>query len=110
MLGTAVYMMMMSTRAELNVVEWILVRSQLSIYGGWLTAATILNVVLSLKYFGVEDPNIPYLSEEQLSVGLLWVALVIYNIASYIELNPLFGGIFLWVVYTIRSKVMSEKP
>lgn len=110
MLATAVYMMMVSTRASLNGWEWVFVRSQLSIYGGWLTAASILNVVLMLKFFGVQDPNLTWLDEEQLSVGLLWIAFGIYNLASYIELNPVFGAIFLWVVFTIRNKLMEEKP
>ena len=110
MLATAVYMMMVSTRSEVNGWEWVFVRSQLSIYSGWLTAASILNVVLMLKFFGVEDPDLTWLDEEQLSVGLLWIALGIYNLASYIELNPLFGAIFLWVIFTIRNKVMDERP
>ena len=64
MLATAVYMMMVATRAELNGWEWVFMRSQFSIYGGWLTAATILNVVLTLKFFEVEDPNLTWLDEE----------------------------------------------
>lgn len=110
MLATALYMMMVSTRAEINGWDWVFVRSWLSIYSGWLTAATILNVVLMLKFFGVEDPDLTWLNEEQLSIGLLWVALVIYNLAAYIELNPLFGGIFLWVIFTIRNETLTERP
>ena len=64
MLATAVYQMMVATRSELNGWEWVLVRSQLSIYGGWLTAASILNVVLMLKFFGVADPDLTWLGEE----------------------------------------------
>ena len=33
------------------------------------------------------------------------MALAIYNLASYIELNPLYGSVFIWVVVAIRSNI-----
>lgn len=108
-LGTNLYMMMMSTRAEVNVTEWISIRGGFSIYSGWVTAATILNVTYMLKSFGLADPDIPWLDEEQITIGILWVAFAIYNVATYVERNPLYGAVFIWVITAIRNNVMENK-
>lgn len=39
-------------------------RGGLSIYSGWVTAATILNASYMFKAYGVADPDIPYFDEE----------------------------------------------
>jgi len=44
MLANTLFMMMKSTRAEVNVVEWISIRFGFSIYAGWLTVANILSI------------------------------------------------------------------
>jgi hypothetical protein len=51
MLATNVYIMMVSTRTNVNVTEWIGLRAGFGIYSGWVTAATILNATFLLKYF-----------------------------------------------------------
>ena len=33
---------------------------------------------------------------------------MIYNVASYIELNPLFGAVFIWVIVAVRDDVIKE--
>jgi len=103
------YMLLMSQKANVNWVEWISIRAQFSINSGWVTAATILNVSLMLKAMGLAAPNIPSEYEEYMTVGVLWVALVIYNSASYVERNPLYGSIFIWVLLAIRSEILTNK-
>ena len=109
MLATAVYMMMVSTRQVVNWWEAVFIRGGMTIYSGWLTTATILNIVIALKFLGVKDPDIP-ITEEITSIILLYVAAIIYNLASYIELNPLYGAVFIWVVYAIRNEILELKP
>lgn len=110
MLATNIYIMMVSDRTSVNVTEWISLRGGFSIYSGWVTAATILNFTFMLKQFGVADPDIPWVDEEQITIGILFVALAIYNLASYIELNPLYGTVFIWVVMAIRSNIVNYHP
>ena len=108
MLASNLYIIWLSNRTSVNVTEWISLRGGFSIYSGWVTAATILNVAFMLKYFGVADPNIPSFDEEQITIGVLFVALAIYNLASYVELNPLFGSVFIWVLVAIRANVVDK--
>jgi hypothetical protein len=49
--------MMISTKAKLSVTEIIGFRCAFSIYAGWLTAATILNISIVLKDLGKSDSN-----------------------------------------------------
>jgi len=59
---------------------------------------------------GVGDPDIPFgLDEEQLTIGVLWTAFTIYNVAAFAERNPLFGGVFIWVILAIRNNVETNK-
>ena len=99
---------MICTRSKVNTIEWISLRCGFTIYAGWVTAATILNVTYMLKSFGVADPNIP-IDEETTAVIILWIALVIYNVATYLERNPLFGGIFIWVIFAIHHNIVNNK-
>ena len=77
-------------------------------YAGWVTVATILNTTLLLKSFGVADPNIP-IDEETSTCIILWVALIIYNVATYLERNPLFGGIYIWAIFAIHHNIVNNK-
>ena len=108
MLVTAIYMMMVSTRAEVNGWEWTFIRAGLSIYTGWLTTATILNFTATLKFFGFE--GFTWFSEELITIVILYTASLIYNLASYIELNPLYGSVFIWVLIAIRNESLNERP
>jgi hypothetical protein len=99
MLVSAIYMMMESTRTEVNGWEWAFIRAGMTIYSGFLTTATILNFTVTLKFFGISEFS--WISEEQITIVMLYIAFVIYNVASYVELNPLFGAVFLWTVYGI---------
>ena len=107
-LGTNLYMMMMSTRNETNWIEWILIRGGFSIYSGWVTAATILNVTYMLKSWGLNETDVDWLDEEITTVVILWIAFAIYNLATYIERNPLYGAVFIWVITAIRNNVIEK--
>ena len=109
MTASAVYMMMQSTRAEVNGWEWTFIRGGLSIYTGWLTAATILNFTAMLvDTFSFKEFS--WFSEEQITITVLYVAFIIYNSASYFELNPLYGSVFIWVMGAIRNNVINDLP
>ena len=84
-ISSAVYMMRKVTRARVNAWEFVSLRLGLSIYSGWLTAATILNVTYMLKCFGVKDPELGSFDEETWTILILYVAFIIYNVASYME-------------------------
>ena len=116
MLATNIYIMMVSDRSSVNVTEWIGLRGGFSIYSGWVTAATILNATFLLKFFGVTEETGPnnvfwgLINEEQTTIIILYVATFIYNLASYTEMNPLYGSVFIWVVTAIRSNIVNNKP
>ena len=105
MLYTCCLLMMKATRTKVNAFEWITMRCGFTMYAGWVTAATILNATFMLKSFGAADPNIP-IDEETTTVIILWVAFVIYNMAAYRERNPLFGAIFIWVIFAIHHNAL----
>jgi len=65
---------------------------------GWVTAALILNVAFTLKSWGWKGDF-----EVTVSVIILWIALVIYIVYSFLERNPLFGAVFLWVLTAIKD-------
>jgi translocator protein len=100
--ATTVWIMMITTRNQNNVVEIIGLRCAFSIYGGWLTAATILNIAIVLKDFGLKDssPNM-IVSEEVWGCIMLWVAYLVYFLVVLIERNPMFGAVYVWVLIAI---------
>jgi tryptophan-rich sensory protein len=53
LLGTCCNILVMSLKEPLGLIEMIVIRGGFSIYSGWVTAATILNVTFSLKVGGV---------------------------------------------------------
>jgi len=65
---------------------------------GWVTVATILNVAFVLKSWGVKGDY-----EVSVSVIMLWVALAVYIIFTLYERNPLFGLVYIWVLFAIRD-------
>lgn len=93
--------MRISLRNKLNLIELISIRICFSIYSGWVTAATILNLSIYLKSVGLND-NI--VSEEIMSILVVWIAFFVYNFIAFKEKNPLFGLIFNWVTVAIYIK------
>lgn len=86
-------------------------RGTFSLYAGWLTAATILNTSIVFRAYGLKGSDI---EEENLTIVILWVAFAIYNARSYMDWNPLYGSVFIWVImaiyYTQITTYNSEYP
>ena len=111
MLYTNFLIMMSSTREKVNACEFITMRIGFSIYCGWVTSATILNVVYLLKGgFGMLSDPEKFVNEEQLSIFLLWVAFIIYNAVTFMERNPIYGAIYIWTTYAIKRNIEMNKP
>jgi len=106
MLVTQIFIMQKTTRAKVNIVEFVTLRMGFTIYTGWVTAATILNTTFFLKSVGMKDPSAG-LSETTWVVVIFYVALVIYILASFMERNPLYGGVYIWVLMAIRNRQAS---
>jgi hypothetical protein len=98
-LVTDIIIMMKALRAKnLSVIEFLTLRVGFSIYSGWVTAATIINTTIILKSVGMEA------NEETWGVIILWVALVVYTLASFNERNFAYGAVFIWVLLAIKGE------
>merc|ERR1712195_89892 len=92
--------MRLTVRSKVNAMEFITLRCAFSIYTGWVTAATILNATFFLKSIGLEGT---YEYEGTWTVIILWVALCVYILASFMERNPVYASVFIWVLVAIRK-------
>jgi len=98
MLASAVWITNITTHNHLN--NWyenIFLRGGMSIYAGWLSSATILNVVFFLKSIGLNT------NENLWTKIVLSIAFLIYNSYSFTERNPLFGAVFIWALIAIKD-------
>ena len=77
-----------------------------SMYTGWVTAATFLNVTFMLKSFGLFKDTTG--AEETWTIVNMWVAFIIYNFIQVFERNPVYGGVFIWVLFAIKSEVSKK--
>ena len=111
MLGTALYMMFAADRSSNNWIELITMRGGFSIYAGWLTAATILNVSFAMRWLGIQGPisNL-VISEENLGILKIWLAFAVYEFISYFDRNPVYGGVFVWVLIGIMVDINDTRP
>lgn len=80
LLATCVHILMLTLKNQTNLFEMFVMRVGFSIYSGWVTAATILNVTFCFKKGGVDisDEN-----EEIWGVIILYVAFAVYVVASF---------------------------
>jgi benzodiazapine receptor len=111
MLVTQIYVMRLTTRNKVNTWEFITLRCGFTIYSGWVTAATILNVTFFLKSLGLKNDEADKdagISEDTWSVIILWVALCVYILASFFERNPLYALVYIWVLVGIRKNHEDE--
>lgn len=110
MLVTAYYMMFAADRSTNNLIEFITMRGGFSIYAGWLTAATILNVSFLMRWLGIQGPisNLLF-TEEMLGVIKIWMAFAVYEFVSYFDRNPVFGGVFIWVLAGIMVDIEDNR-
>ena len=74
-----------------------------SMYSGWVTTATILNVTFCLKGIGLSEKKLE-IDESVYSCVMLWIALVIFVLATLRERNVVFGAVWLWAVYAIKKR------
>lgn len=103
MVATQIYMLKKITRAKCsNKVEIITLRIGFSLYTGWVTAHSIVNVAFFLKAVGMKDQNAGF-SETTWCIIILYVALVIFILASLMERNPLYGAVYIWVLFAIKN-------
>lgn len=102
MLGTALLMSKMANESQddLNQIETIGFKWGTSVYSGWLSAATILNTSIVLKHSGIADGW----NEELWAVIILWVAVAIYGVNSFLNNDPVYAGVFVWACFGIRSQ------
>jgi predicted MFS family arabinose efflux permease len=81
-----------------------------SIYSGWVTAATIIGVATVLvRTFGMTEPNAG-LSNNTWAIIIIYVALVIYQLASYRERNPAYGAVYFVVLIGIYMENPTRQP
>ena len=102
MLASQVYIMRSTTRSKVNTWEFVTLRCGFTIYTGWVTAATILNTTFFFKSLGMEGDGAG-LAEDTWCVVILWVALCVYVLASFMERNPLYAAVYIWVLVAIRK-------
>jgi hypothetical protein len=98
MLGTALVMSKKAHSAELNWVEWVSFSVGMSLYSGWLSTATILNVSGMLKRTNLADGW----NEPLITVIMLWVAASIYIGNSFLNGDPIYASVFIWACAGIR--------
>lgn len=87
---------------QCNGWEILFLRCGFSIYVGWLTAATILNIGYFCKANGFQE------DQDKWAHIYLWFAFVFYNTVAYWTINPLYGLIFNWVLFGVRSRTFKE--
>jgi len=101
MLVTALIMGKRAVNNKLTVPEMIGFRFGMSIYSGWLSTATILGAAIMLKTWGWSSANGD--NEVIPTIVMLWVAFVIYCVNTFLNRDPLFGGVYIWACLGIRS-------
>ena len=103
-------MLWVSLDSSCNWFELVVLRGGLSIFGGWVTAATLLNTGVMLKSFGIDDSTLPpEFNEEMITVITMWVAFVFFELFTYVSRDPLFGAVYLWVLAAIWDNVTGKK-
>lgn len=103
MLYTNFLMMASTTRVKVNACEFISMRIGFSIFCGWVTSATILNITYLFRIFGVSD-------HEKVSIFTLWLAFIVYNAVTFVERNPVYGAVYIWTTHTIKRNIEMNKP
>jgi len=104
MLYTAIVVLNKASKVKVSVTEMIGLRIGFSIYSGWLTAATILNVMFCLKAFGLYADPADKEAETKFGVAVLCFAECLYIGLSLWLRNPLYAAVWLWAMGAIRSE------
>ena len=64
---------------------------------GWVTAAFILNITFALFASGMRSNEIAW------AQAILCIAYPVYALYAFLECNPFYSLIFIWVLLTIRA-------
>lgn len=91
---------------KLNIVEIISFRVGISIYGGWVTAATIVSAATMFKSLGWSSSD--GYDEVSPSIAAAYIALVFYSVITIINRDPVFGALWLWAGSAVRSKSVND--
>lgn len=81
-------------------------RGGMSIYSGWLTAATILGASNLLKNIGMSEEN--GWDEELGTVIMSWIAFGVFAAATSINQDPVYGAVLVWAATGIRAENVLE--
>jgi translocator protein len=102
MLATALIMGKRAVNNHLSVPEMIGFRLGVSIYSGWLSTATILGAAIMFKTWGWSSAN----GDDEVipTVVMLWIAFVIYCVNTFLNRDPIFGGVYIWACFGIKSR------
>ena len=95
-----------SKGGALNWTEYISMNVGFSIYAGWVTSATILNLWYFLKSRGVQEPQY---NEEKLAVITLWLALAVYVGITVYGGHSWYGAVFIWTILAIRNNSLKRE-
>jgi len=101
MLATAILIMYHQSFVTLTITEFIGLRCGISLYAGWLNAATILNVAHMNKSLGMRKEN--GWNEVRATTIIIWIACAVYIACGFCYRNPLFGAVFLHVLNALRA-------
>lgn len=103
MLWSAVHVMKLAVENRLNVWEIIGMRCGFTVYAGWLTVATTLNVGFVLKAAGLNDSDMS-IDESWWAVATLIIVQCVYGFVSFMLRNPLYSCVLEWALFAIMQE------
>ena len=105
MLASNIIILNFAEKAKLSIIELISLRVGFSLYGGWVTTATLINVMHLVKKFQVteEFQSTEPVDDTTFAIIVLCIAEVIYIAVSFFLGDPLYALIFIWSMVAIRE-------
>lgn len=101
LLATSIYIMYFTGREVMaNFVEFIGLYVGFSMYAGWVTTATVLNIMFCVKGSGFSEEKMD-IDESNIACYILWAITIIYIVVSSIENNIVYALIWIWAVVAI---------
>ena len=101
---TALRILTLVSYAKLTIKEIVIVRITFSIYCGWICSIIYPNGAFFFKAIGIRGDWI----ENLYTFMFVVAASVIYIAFCFLERNPLFGLIFIWTLWGIHEKQVSQ--
>ena len=100
MLATAIYVLGVSLEHRLSVSGIIGMRVGFSLYSGWLTVATTLNIAFVLKAGGLSQASAG-IDESWWACGTLIAVICVYWFVSFMQRNPAYACVLEWALFAI---------